>query len=140
MQAYPITAPVRDRGSGSLGQILVVDDEPSVRRFTVRVLEEEGYSVVEAGDGEEALELIRKRPGDFAVVVSDIVMPRLTGVDLLQAIARLRPSLPCLLMSGYAADALTARGIAAPCGVLRKPFPAERLVEEVRRCIESQRE
>ncbi len=118
--------------------ILVVDDEPLIRRFAARVLEQEGYLVLEAPDGAEALNLVRARAGRFAVVVSDIVMPRLNGVELLQAVSTSHPELPFILMTGYAVAELTELGIAAPCATLAKPFPAERLLEEVRRCIKGE--
>ena len=114
--------------------VLVVDDESAVRRFAVRVLEREGYIVAEARDGAEALEMIKSQGASFAVVVSDIVMPKLNGVELVQALSVLYPDLPVVLMSGYAAAALAELGIAPPCSILPKPFPSERLVEEVRRC------
>lgn len=115
--------------------VLVVDDEAAVRRFAVRVLEGEGYGVVEAGDGIEALELIKLGSPSIEVVVTDIVMPRLNGVELMQALSASHPNLPVILMSGYATDALAELGIAAPCAILAKPFPSERLLEEVRRCV-----
>jgi CheY-like chemotaxis protein len=65
----------------------VVDDEPVVRRFAVRVLEAEGFLVSEAADGAEALRLLREEVPDVDAVVSDIVMPRLNGVELLQALS-----------------------------------------------------
>ena len=68
-------------------RILVVDDEPVVRRFAVRVLEAEGFLVSEAADGAEALRLLREEVPDVDAVVSDIVMPRLNGVELLQALS-----------------------------------------------------
>ena len=114
-------------------RILIVDDEPAVRRFAARVLLEEGFLVVEAADGAEALALVRTLAVD--VVVSDVVMPRLNGVELLHALAVSHPQLPVILMSGYAMARLEGMGIAAPCGMLPKPFPAQRLVEEVRRCL-----
>lgn len=113
--------------------ILVVDDEPSVRRFAARVLLEEGFVVREASDGEEALEVVNT--GGVSVLVSDIVMPRLNGVQLMEVLARSHPQLPVLLMSGYPTGQLEGMGIAAPCGLLPKPFSAERLVVEVRRCL-----
>ena len=113
--------------------ILVVDDEGAVRRFALRVLEREGYLVVEARDGVEALELI-KQGHQFDAVVSDIVMPRMNGVELMQAMSTTSPELPVILMSGYATGALAELGISAPCAILPKPFPAERLLQEVRRC------
>lgn len=127
--------PVR-AGTGAI--VLVVDDEGAVRRFAVRVLEREGYTVHEARDGAEALELVRQTIS-FEVVISDIVMPRLNGVELMQALASSHPDLPMILMSGYATVALSELGIAAPCSILAKPFLPERLLEEVRRCIKPPR-
>jgi two-component system, cell cycle sensor histidine kinase and response regulator CckA len=119
--------------SSSGTAILVVDDEGAVRRFALRVLEREGYRVVEARDGIEAVELIRQGHA-FDAVVSDIVMPRMNGVELMQALATTAPDLPVILMSGYATGALAELGINAPCAILPKPFPADRLLQEVRRC------
>ncbi|HEY7478915.1 MAG TPA: response regulator [Gemmatimonadales bacterium] len=118
-----------------LEYVLVVDDEPVVRRFAARALVESGFGVHEAGDGAMALELIRSGGIQASVVVCDIVMPRMNGVQLLESLAVLRPGLPIILMSGYGAAELAKRGIASPCAVLAKPFPAELLVAEVRRCI-----
>ena len=114
--------------------ILVVDDEAAVRRFTVRVLEREGYGVREAADGAEALELLNQGGITVELVVTDIVMPRLNGVELMQALSLSHPGLPVILMSGYATGALVELGIATPCAILPKPFLSERLLEEVRRC------
>jgi two-component system cell cycle sensor histidine kinase/response regulator CckA len=115
----------------------VVDDEPLVRRFAARVLEEEGFLVSEAADGAEALRLVRGEVPALDAVVSDIVMPRLNGVELLEALSSTHPQLPVLLMSGYASGDLQSMGIAAPCAILPKPFTPERLVEELRRCLRS---
>jgi two-component system cell cycle sensor histidine kinase/response regulator CckA len=122
-------------GAAVMTSVLVVDDEIAVRRFAVRVLEREGYVVVEARDGVEALEVIKQGSTLIEVVVSDIVMPRLNGVELMQSLFGSHPDLPVILMSGYATGALAELGIAAPCAILPKPFPSERLLEEVRRCI-----
>ncbi len=113
----------------------MVDDEPIVRRFAARVLAEEGYDVFEAPDGVEALRLLHEEVPDADAVISDIVMPRLNGVELLQALSTTHPGLPVLLMSGYASAQLEGMGIAAPCAILTKPFPAELLVDAVRRCL-----
>jgi two-component system, cell cycle sensor histidine kinase and response regulator CckA len=116
-------------------RILVVDDEAGIRHVIARILLDEGYFVHEAGDGLEALQLINAADVAMHVVVSDIVMPRLNGVELLRELSRSRPNLPIILMSGYGTEELTQHGIAAPCAVLNKPFPPERLLAEVRRCI-----
>ena len=115
--------------------ILVVDDEPVVRQFATRVLADAGYSVTTAEDGAQALELVRERGERVRVVVSDIVMPRLNGVQLLEALSVSHPDLPIILMSGYAHAQLAQQGIAAPCSLLAKPFAPEVLLSEVRRCL-----
>jgi CheY-like chemotaxis protein len=117
-------------------RILVVDDEPLVRRLACRVLEDAGYRIAAAADGLEALQVVRERSAKFHAVVSDIVMPRLNGVELLQALSVTHPELPIILMSGYATEQLADQGIAAPCSVLSKPFAPERLLAEVRRCLD----
>jgi two-component system, cell cycle sensor histidine kinase and response regulator CckA len=116
-------------------RVLLVDDEPSVRRFASRVLTEEGYLVEEAIDGAEALDRLRNGGPPVDVVVSDVVMPRLNGVELALALSGLHPTLPVILMSGYATGQLEGMGIATPCGILGKPFSGERLIKEVRRCL-----
>lgn len=121
--------------TGAVAYVLLVDDEEALRRFAARVLERDGFGVFEAEDGAEALELLGTRAAAVEVVVSDIVMPRLNGVELMQALATSHPDLPVILMTGYATGPLTELGIAVPCAVLNKPFPSERLLEEVRRCI-----
>ena len=135
--AHRISPDTRQRPSGSPGLVLVVDDEPALRRFARLVLEKEGYRVAEAEDGAEALALVQADAAAFDVVVSDIIMPRLNGVALLQMLSVSHPKLPVILISGYGAADLARRGIATPCAVLSKPFPPERLVAEVRRCIDS---
>ncbi|HEV7365262.1 MAG TPA: response regulator [Gemmatimonadales bacterium] len=114
--------------------VLLVDDEATVRHFAARVLEREGYRVVQASDGAQALDLVRAEELPVDIVVSDIVMPQLNGVQLMEALSTSHPDLPVILMSGYAPAELSALGIAAPCSLLMKPFPAERLLAEVKRC------
>jgi two-component system cell cycle sensor histidine kinase/response regulator CckA len=123
--------------SGSGVNVLVVDDETAVRRFAVRVLQRDGYDVLEAADGHEALEMLRSGQATVDLIVSDIVMPRVNGVELMQAVAESHPQIPVVLMSGYATAALSELGIATPCSILPKPFPAERLLAEVHRCVRS---
>ena len=118
--------------------VLVVDDEPTIRRFARRVLTEHEFEVLEADNGVAALEVIHTSDGRLDVVVSDIVMPKLNGVQLLQRLSITHPELPIILMSGYAGPELAQRGIQAPCSILAKPFRPEQLVAEVRRCIRSQ--
>jgi DNA-binding NtrC family response regulator len=115
--------------------ILVVDDEPAVRRYVRRVLEAEAYEVHEARDGWEAMERIQAEPERWDLVVSDILMPRSNGVELHEYISARGSRCAVILMSGYGTAQLAERGIAAPCGVLAKPFELQQLLDEVRRCL-----
>jgi two-component system, cell cycle sensor histidine kinase and response regulator CckA len=134
----PDNPPASAGGTASrAGRVLVVDDEATVRRFTARVLASDGFLVDEAEDGQEALKLLLSGGQSIDCVVSDIVMPRVNGVELLQAISVHHPGLPVILMSAYGASQLADRGIASPCAVLNKPFSPERLLGEVRRCLAS---
>jgi len=123
-------------GQGS-AHILVVDDERAVRRLCARILGQAGYKTHEAENGAEALEVVRGSHELLDLVLSDIVMPRLNGIELMQSLAVSNPDLPVLLMSAYGAEALLERGITAPCGVLVKPFTPEVLLAEVHRCLRS---
>ena len=114
--------------------VLVVADEPAVRRLLARLLEAEGYTIHEAADGADALEVVRADDDLFVVIVSDIVMPRINGVELMQVLSTAFPDLPVILISAYGNAELADRGIAAPCAVLGKPIVPELLLAEVRRC------
>ncbi|WP_322797244.1 ATP-binding protein, partial [Tepidiforma sp.] len=113
-------------GEGNL--ILIVDDDPMVRRATTATLGELGYNVVEAPGGSTAVEVVRARPDRFAAVLLDLVMPGMTGAETFRALLAIRPDLPVIICTGYAADshmdADLKRRIA---GLVQKPFTAERL-------------
>ena len=136
------TAP--DTGSGSspslppcLSQdgchVLVVDDERAVRRFVSRILQQDGHTVYEAADGADALEMIER--GAVQLETAPHSGERLNGVELMKALAVTHPAVPVILISAYAQGELAEMGVLAPCGVVPKPFAAERLVQEVRRCL-----
>ena len=130
-----VSSPGGGRGVAREERVLVVDDEPTVRRFAVRVLEEEGYFVHQARDGAEALALLQADGTVVDCVVSDVVMPKLNGVELLEALSIRHPGLPVILMSAYGSVQLAQQGISAPCAIIAKPFEPDRLLGEVRRCL-----
>jgi two-component system, NtrC family, response regulator HydG len=125
----------RDQDSPNGREILLVDDEAGVRYILRRMLTENGYGVFEAKDGAEALELVRAASERLDLVVSDVAMPRVNGVQLLQTLTVEAPELPCILISGYTAPELARFGITAPCSVLPKPLTEEVFLKEVRRCL-----
>lgn len=89
---------------GSAGRVLVVDDEPLVRRTARRLLEKAGYAVVEASDGAEALERFRADPAAIDVVLLDLSMPRMSGDEAFAALRQVRGDVAVVLSSGYAPD------------------------------------
>jgi len=112
-------------------QILLVDDEDDVLSMMADVLRRHGYLPVPVSDGEEALELLTSQPVD--AVVSDIMMPRLNGMRLLEAVKRGPRRVRVVLVTGYATRALAseALGQGASC-VLEKPFTNDALLTAVR--------
>jgi CheY-like chemotaxis protein len=113
-----------------MSQILVAEDEAMLRSIAVEMLEDAGFSVFQAGDGEEALALLRSNPG-IELLVSDIKMPRMDGYALAEAGLTLRPELKILLMTGYAHEPPPGLLRAREIRTLHKPFNLERLCELV---------
>jgi two-component system, cell cycle sensor histidine kinase and response regulator CckA len=101
--------------------VLVVDDESMVRTLMRRMLEAGGCAVVEAEDGESALRLIERGQPAIDVVLTDLVMPGIDGYDLITVLARHRPDLPVICMSGFAS--VSTSGLTVP--FLPKPFSLE---------------
>lgn len=118
-----------DLRPGSGKQVLVVEDEPRVLALTARMLRGAGFDVLEATEGEAALKLLEQRQLTVDVLVTDVVMPRLSGIELAQRARQNRPLLPVVLCSGYAPD---AEGITDDDTVfLAKPFTAAELTATV---------
>ncbi len=116
--------------------ILVVEDEVPVRRVVTRVLGRVGYTVLEAADQEEALNLCRDRT-DIDLLITDVVMPRMNGRELSERAASLRPDLRVLFMSGYTDDAVILKGVLeARMPFLGKPFTTEQLLTRVREVLD----
>jgi PAS domain S-box-containing protein len=122
---------------GGTETILVVEDEDVVRALACRGLREQGYTVLEARSGREALDRVAADHHTIDLIISDVVMPELGGRELGSRLAALRPDLPILFMSGYTGDDVIERGLLEP-GVpfQQKPFPAEGLGRTVREMLD----
>jgi len=118
-------------------RILVVDDEELVRSLARAVLERAGHTVIDACDGEDALVRFKEAPDDVALVLLDMTMPRMSGVDCLRGLRAIRPDLPVVLSSGYneqdAVARVAGRGLA---GFLQKPYTAAELLAKVDEALE----
>lgn len=111
--------------------VLVVDDEPSVRALAVRALNDAGYQTIEAPDGREAWFLLRHGDARVDLVLTDVVMPHLTGYELAALIRGNLPHVPVILLSAYDSADLQERGMDPIPELISKPFAIEDLVRRV---------
>ncbi|MDA8117473.1 MAG: PAS domain S-box protein [Actinomycetota bacterium] len=132
LEAAGPAAPPADQGAkGGPERILLVEDDPKLREATARIIEGAGYQVVAVGDGEEALEAIEAAANQFDLVLSDLVMPRMSGDELAERLGRRLPSLPVLLITGYDSGDAARRE-----GVLLKPIDEQSLLTELRKVLD----
>ena len=118
--------------------VLVVEDAASVRMVTRQVLERYGYAVMEAPNGETALGLAAKHHGPIHLLLTDVVMPGLSGRQLAEQLAQLRPDVKVLYASGYADNAIVHHGILeSGIAYLQKPYTPETLGRRVREVLDS---
>lgn len=116
--------------------VLIVDDDEGVRKTLRRYLEKYGYQVIVAQDGDQAYELLSQTP-NIALVVSDAVMPRMTGRQLFDLVSQQRPLLPFLFCSGFPAGTFSQEILAQPHrALLAKPFSEAALVAKVRHLLD----
>jgi CheY-like chemotaxis protein len=116
--------------------VLIVDDEAPVRELAARMLRHAGYETLQAVDGRDAWTQLQRTSVRIDAVLADVVMPTMTGTELLVLVLANRPELPIALMSGYAAEALRARGLEEPpVPLLTKPFTKDHLVALIERLL-----
>ena len=114
------------------GRVLLVEDEEVVRNFAARALKRQGYKVLEAGSGVEALEVMEKNKGKIDIVVSDVVMPEMDGPTLLKELRKRNPDLKIIFVSGYPNDAFKASLGDENFAFLPKPFSLPQLAAKVK--------
>jgi CheY-like chemotaxis protein len=118
--------------------VLLVEDDERLRTLAARVLGERGYTVLPASNGADALAVAEGHPGVIHLVVSDVVMPGMTGRILAERLTTLRPSVKALFMSGYTDDDVMRRGILdRSTAFLQKPFTPDQLAQKVREVLEA---
>jgi two-component system, cell cycle sensor histidine kinase and response regulator CckA len=102
--------------------ILLVEDESALREPVRDYLTREGYRVLDASNGAEATDLAENHTGNIDVLLTDVIMPHLSGPDLANKLRSRFPGLKVIFMSGYAQDKLGASGACSDCMLLQKPF------------------
>jgi CheY-like chemotaxis protein len=131
-------APVRVDAPGGTETILLAEDEAAVRAIAARTLRSLGYTVLEAGNGREALEVAAGFEGPVHLLVTDVVMPHVNGRALAEELRRERPALRVLFTSGYPTDVLSG-GRRRAGSILTKPYDPGRLAQRVREMLDATR-
>ena len=117
--------------------ILLVEDEAAVRGLAPRILEKQGYRVLSAQHGREAMDIASNETGKIDLVLTDVVMPGMNGRGLVERLAGIRPTMKSLYMSGYTDDDIIRRGFIEPSkSFLQKPFTSEALLQTVRKVLD----
>jgi signal transduction histidine kinase len=120
--------------------IMLVEDEPAVRQIVTELLEQQGYTVVTAVNGEDALRFLEsdRVPADLDLLLTDIVMPRLTGTALAEKVKTRYTDVKVIFMSGYADESLVKRGaLEAGMAFIQKPFTLEMLARKIRQVLDT---
>src|SRR5689334_12388458 len=110
--------------------VLLVDDDEAVRGFVRRILQEQGYDIIEAGDGAEALEVASAHDGHIDLLLTDVIMPKVNGFALATRLLKERSRMAVLYMSGYMESGMLAAKDSSAV-LLHKPFNSSRLVTAV---------
>ena len=121
--------------SGGTGTLLLVEDEPALRELVCGFLKGSGYQVLAAADGVEALALMAAEPGAIDLVVTDVLMPGMDGLELASALDRVAPGVGILFISGYAGEHASVLAVRPGTAFLAKPFTLPQLTAEVRALI-----
>ncbi|HXG69855.1 MAG TPA: PAS domain S-box protein [Gemmatimonadaceae bacterium] len=137
------TTPERPRRAGiSLPRgtetILLVEDDEAVRRLVRYALEDNGYALLEAANGEEGLRVSKAYEHVIHLLVTDMVMPRMNGREVAERLAVARPAMRVLYMSGYAEEVTRSQGLPAGARLLQKPFTVDVIGRAVREVLDSQ--
>lgn len=121
------------RGEGTA--ILLVEDDPVMRRLTRQMLVEQGYSVIEAPDGRSALEATASHQGSIDLVLTDVVMPGLSGPELVLQLMNSHPDTRFLYMSGYTGELVADHGLSEGVSLLEKPFTRAALLSSIENAL-----
>ena len=132
-----VSAPRSEDYSG-METILVVEDEPLIRAFIKQILGSYGYHVLEACDGTNAIDVTRDNSGLIQLLITDVLLPDISGTDVARQLRQLRPDLAVIFISGQAFEEMReAVSQVSPTGFLLKPFRAVDLLTKVRAILDT---
>jgi len=119
------------------GTILFVDDESTVRSYVARILRREGFELLEAVDGADALEKLQSRGTRVDLLLTDIRMPRMDGVELARTVTQMYPGTPVVYISGYpfSLEQQRTQDPLSACAFVAKPFDRKSLLAAIQKCL-----
>jgi two-component system, cell cycle sensor histidine kinase and response regulator CckA len=122
---------------GGSETVLLAEDQASIRDVLREFLESKGYKVLEAQNGSQALEIARHYPGSIDVVVTDVIMPQVRGLELAERVTEIHPDIRVIFMSGYSQDALVENQLLSERNMtlIQKPFEPEELAQKIRESL-----
>jgi len=137
--AEPVKSdPPHSKGLKGSETVLLVEDDRSVLNLARKVLEQQGYNVLEADSGEDALKVAQEHEGSIHLLITDVVMTGMNGRELAERLMPLNPEMKVLFMSGYMEDIIAHHGIlSSEINFLEKPFSPESLMRKVRTVLDS---
>jgi len=131
--------PMEESYPSGTEMVLVAEDDYSVRTLTKNLLQENGYTIIEAANGEEAIQKFMNHAGEVQLLLLDVIMPQKNGWEAYDIIRRVRPDIRVIFMSGYTADVFQKRAIPEKTmNVLSKPIPPSDLLKAIRRELDRQ--
>jgi CheY-like chemotaxis protein len=134
--AVPESAPRAEPASLTGSEtVLVVEDSPQLRELMEEVLQVRGYRVLDAENGDAALEVARRHDGPIHLLLTDVIMPGMNGRQLADRLTAVRPDMKVLFASGYTADVLVQYGVEGGVHYLQKPFTPDALTRKVREIL-----
>ena len=137
-EVMPDVQPMQRANRGEM--IFLVEDDDAVRSVTQRLLEREGYTVTAAPGSKQALSMFPSLKDSVTLLLTDIVMPEMTGVELVQRVRQMKPDQKVLYMSGYSAGVFSSGGAELEGELIQKPFDREELLDAIRRALDSSSE
>ncbi len=118
---------------------MIVEDDEGLRKFAQNALEQHGYKVLDAENGEDALRVSKAHEGPIDLMITDVVMPKMGGREAADRLQPLYPQMKVIYMSGYTNNAIVEHGVLAPgLNFLQKPFSPEGLARKVREVLKSE--